>query len=469
MMNSREREQGRREFLEQLGLGAGALAFLGFPGFARPAQAQCPVIDPGTATAFRYDCRPIRPRRPASTLSSADIQKLRDAYKAMRALDTSDPTDPRGLLQQANVHCRYCTNASLQVHFSWQFFPWHRAMLYFHERILGNLIKDPEFRIPYWDWDAPTHRRIPGAYADPGNATNPLWNSTRVMSATDELPEEDVGEDVMDNVLTLGTFSDFGGTATSSGVPEGTPHGAVHVDVGGNMGNFENAGKDPIFYAHHCNLDKVWSDWNKRLPTHTNPTTAAFLNLSWNFFDEGKRWTSIKASQVLDHESGLRYIYGPSRFSELLPCILRWVIIRTDWAKTQRIALTPALKGSLTKIASDRQARIRMDLMGMVVPVDRSAVYRVYATQRDAEENAGPKSPGYLGTIPVVLNDAKNTHKPSETRRASFNVSARLAQLLSRDAAIEPFLVERVRGQADKPRILKVRARDVSFSYGRPE
>src|SRR5438093_7120371 len=335
-MNRQEADRGRRVFLEQIGLGAGALALMGVPGFTRTLRAQaCPVINPGTATAFGYDCRPIRPRRPASTLSSAEIQKLRDAYKAMRALDSSDPTDPRGMLQQANVHCRYCTNPSVQVHFTWQFFAWHRALLYFHERILGSLINDPEVRIPYWDWDEPSHRRLPGAYTNPGDVTNPLWNSTRLMSPTDELPDDDVGADVMDNVLTLGTFSDFGGTAASSGVPEGTPHGAVHVDVGGNMGNFANAGKDPVFYAHHSNLDRIWSDWNKRLPTHTNPTDPTFLNRSWNFYDEGKRWTSIKASQVLDHEIGLRYIYGPSKFSELLPCIIRWVPIRTDWARLQ--------------------------------------------------------------------------------------------------------------------------------------
>ena len=93
-MNRQEADHGRRVFLEQIGLGAGALALMGVPGFTRTLRAQaCPVINPGTATAFRYDCRPIRPRRPASTLSSAEIQKLRDAYKAMRALDSSDPTD----------------------------------------------------------------------------------------------------------------------------------------------------------------------------------------------------------------------------------------------------------------------------------------------------------------------------------------------------------------------------------------
>ncbi len=68
----------------------------------------------------------ILPRRPASTLTAAEIAQLKDAYKAMRALDTSDPNDPREFLRQVNVHCWYC-GVGTQVHFTWQFFVWHRA------------------------------------------------------------------------------------------------------------------------------------------------------------------------------------------------------------------------------------------------------------------------------------------------------------------------------------------------------
>ena len=288
------------------------------------------------------------------------------------------------------------------------------------------------------------------------------------MGPNDQVPEEDVGDDVMDGVLTLATFSEFGGTAGVPGAPEGTPHGSVHNDVGGNMSTFANAAKDPIFYAHHANVDKIWSDWNKKLPTHTNPTDATFLTLTYSFFDEAKRWTSIKASQVLNHENDLRYVYGPSRLTELLPCIIRWLPVKTQWAQLARIPVDADLRGQLGKVGSEKQGRIRIHFEGLVVPVDHSAVYRVYATEADAKEDAGPKSPGYLGTVPIVLNDEKNAHPTPTTRRATFNVSPRISQLLARGGAIEPFLVERPTPQTQK-RILKVRARDVSFSIGRPE
>jgi len=206
-MRNRQAGSSRREFLGQVGLAGGTLGLLGLPAFNRPALAQecAPPGPPGTAVPWKIDCRPIRARRPASTLSASEVQLLRDAYSAMRALDTSDPADPRGFSHQANVHCWNC-GASVQVHFSWQFFAWHRAYLYFHERILGSLVGNMELRLPYWDWEHPSHRRLPPAYATPGDAGNPLWNGTRGMDATDELPDEDVGEDVMDGVMTLASL-----------------------------------------------------------------------------------------------------------------------------------------------------------------------------------------------------------------------------------------------------------------------
>jgi hypothetical protein len=148
----------------------------------------------------------------------------------------------------------------------------------------------------------------------------------------------------MDAALEAADFTEFGGTATGSGIPEGAPHGSVHVDVDGDMGFFETAAKDPVFYAHHSNVDKIWSDWNKGSSSHTNPTSSAFLNLSWNFYDENKVWRSITAAQVLNHENQLRYVYGPSMFSEILPCLLDFVVIRTDWRVTRSLKLAPAAR-----------------------------------------------------------------------------------------------------------------------------
>ncbi|EMS64469.1 Polyphenol oxidase, chloroplastic [Triticum urartu] len=83
--------------------------------------------------------------------------------------------DPRSFEQQWHVHCAYCDAAydqvgfpdlELQIHNCWLFFPWHRFYLYFHERILGKLIGDDTFALPFWNWDAPAGMTLPAIYAE---------------------------------------------------------------------------------------------------------------------------------------------------------------------------------------------------------------------------------------------------------------------------------------------------------------
>jgi polyphenol oxidase len=473
MADIRRLNESRRHFLAEIGVGMGAASLFGAGFLSWPPEAgaqTCAAPGPlGTPRVWLRDCRPIRPRRPASTLSSAEVEKLREAYKAMRDLSVSDPADPRGFAHQANVHCWSCggVGSSIQVHGNWQFFAWHRAYLYFHERILGKLIGDMDFRLPYWDWDSPSHRKLPPGYATPADSTNPLFNDTRSMDPNDELPDEDVGTEVMQNALTAADFTDFGGSATSSGIPEGAPHGSVHVDVGGDMGAFGTAARDPIFYAHHSNVDKMWSDWKKSSSTHNNPTSAAFLNLTFTFFDENRVWRSITAARVLDTEAQLRYVYGPSQFMEILPCLLEWVVIRPVRPFERVLVLDPRLRERLVKAQSSR-AHVRMHFEGLRVPVDKSAIYRVYADREEAEADGGPGSSSYLGTVPVVLNDKDNRHPTPSMRRAVFNVTTRLPMLLERRAPLEFVLVER-RPKGERRRVLAAVARAANFSIAEVE
>lgn len=458
----------RRAFLRLLGAGTSALGVGAFGGLVLPRPALAHVCDPpgspGTPKPWGKDCRAILPRQPASTLLPAQVAKLKAAYKAMRDLDTSDPNDPRGFARQANIHCWYC-GVGTQVHGSWQFFAWHRAYLYFHERILGKLIGDMSFRLPYWSWDVASHRRIPSAYTSPNNSTNPLWNFTRTMSPTDVLPEEDVGADVMEAALTADDFSEFGGDEDQGGTPEGAPHGSVHVDVGGDMGFFNSAGRDPVFYAHHSNVDKMWSDWNAASSSHTNPTDNDFLNLSWNFYDENKQWRSITAAQVLNHANQLRYTYGPaSPRGFILPCLLDWTRVRAEFAtgRTFRMA-TPDGQRTVAR-ALETGGRARLHLRDLELPLDKSAVYRVYASPEAARLDRGPGSEGYLGTVPVVLNDREGRHVHRRTRNVVFSISRQKLESLTR-AQGAPQLVFVERGaKSGERKVTPVQAKEVFFS-----
>lgn len=137
---------------------------------------------------FPASSKPLRLRRPAHLLEREEIEKYKEAMAKMRELTTKDPTDPRGWMQQANVHCQYCNgayyqagfdNVTLQVHFSWLFLPWHRWYLHFYERILGSLIGDDSFALPFWNWDTPDGMYTPSIFVDP---TSSLYNENRNLN-----------------------------------------------------------------------------------------------------------------------------------------------------------------------------------------------------------------------------------------------------------------------------------------------
>ena len=64
------------------------------------------------------------------------------------------------------------------------------------------------------------------------------------------------------------------------------PHGYVHGMIGDDlgMGQVPWAANDPIFWLHHCNIDRMWASWNAS--GKANPTDASWLNQEFVFADE---------------------------------------------------------------------------------------------------------------------------------------------------------------------------------------
>ncbi len=190
------------------------------------------------------------------------------------------------------LYCQACNHDTIQsVHGSWNFFPWHRAFLYYFERILGSLVGDTHFRLPYWDWE--NYRFLPEIYAIPANSSNSLYDANRYAPINQgvNLPSNDgtaARIALLDGITDFATFGGKApGTSGAAGACESNPHDPIHDDIGlhtspfHDMGHLGFAARDPIFFAHHCNLDKIWAYWNALAahstpPTYENPTDPAF-------------------------------------------------------------------------------------------------------------------------------------------------------------------------------------------------
>jgi polyphenol oxidase len=461
---------------------------------------------------------PMRTRKSAFELDAAEVKRLRDAYAALRNLTQQSPGDARGWQHQGLAHCWYCSGSidglnGQEIHGGWWFLPWHRAYLFFHEMILGTLLGDPTFALPYWDWDTPGRNTVPDAYGKPGDASNPLFDTTRVAKPGDKIPDGSgaidlVGPRRMQSVLGSRNFDLFGGSGEggsgSMGALEGAPHGGVHlwstdpVKIDPNnpqidMGVLATAALDPIFFAHHANIDRLWAKWNASDPSHTNPTVQNWQQWQFLFYDQTSQWTAIATNQVVDTQATLRYQYlaprtgavaeaapaappqpaalpaavtlaqaatgGPpvvdlSQTSELKPL--------TPNPTTVQIAVPAAARETLAAAAARSVPRLVLHVDGVQVPPDRGALVKVYLNNPDATAATLTSDPSFVGSMVIVpaIAPGSRRSRPDVLRNFTFDLSALSAASLNAGANVSVTLVP-VQGEGVKPDQISVGFRRV--------
>ncbi|MGA2738817.1 MAG: tyrosinase family protein [Bryobacteraceae bacterium] len=163
-----------------------------------------------------------------------------------------------------------------------------------------------------WDWD--TAPQVPCFYYDlglPSFLTGNYWRAPFDPVLAMQL----INSCVMQAWLLSTSFEDFCGTETA---PEDQslatraaqgPHSNVHMSlVGGAMGNLMVAAADPVFYAHHANVDRYWSYWLRKYCDLKKP--ARWLTKPWYFFhDEHRQLVGVQPYQIVD-EQVLGYKYN---------------------------------------------------------------------------------------------------------------------------------------------------------------
>ena len=202
------------------------------------------------------------------------------------------------------------------------FCPWHRFMLRQLELNLQRVLSDINFGLPYWDWASdgqktPAQQKLSQLWAASamGGSGSPVMTGPFGFQANGPAAfrvriEADVnGRLVQTNHglrRTLGAqIARLPNKADVAGVVSLTPydalpwstssagfrnrlegwalpappalHNRVHVWVGGDMLP-STSPNDPVFFMHHCNVDRIWEAWLTRngrsyLPAQTAPSS----------------------------------------------------------------------------------------------------------------------------------------------------------------------------------------------------
>ena len=288
----------RRTFMITAGGSALALA-------ASPARVRAQ----GAGVAVRRAVGQMQSDNPA-------LASYRLAVERMKALPASDP---RNWNRIAQTHVDFCP------HGNWFFLPWHRAYVVAFERLCRQLSGDPNFVLPYWDWTA--QRQLPPAFTAPTVAgrRNALFDATRDMGPGDQVRTSAVGERVIARLMAETSFELFGSTRPGgqnstearwqrargrTTALEAGPHNTVHEAVGGDMARMISP-RDPIFWLHHANVDRLWARWNAlggRNPSNPLWTQFRFANAFVQPRGQGTMPWNAGVADVLDHRA-IGYTY----------------------------------------------------------------------------------------------------------------------------------------------------------------
>ncbi|MEV6601556.1 tyrosinase family protein [Actinoplanes sp. NPDC051346] len=225
-------------------------------------------------------------------------------------------------------------NGNRVGHRSPSFLPWHRQFLLDFERALQAI--NPAVNLPYWNWtvDRTATSSIWAADFMGGNGrssdgqvtTGPFAFNTgnwtiNVRSDTRNYLRRSLGAGgrslptatQLQTVLAQTVYDVAPWNSTSAtgfrnqleGWRGPGMHNSVHVWVGGDM-QTGTSPNDPVFWLHHCHIDKLWSDWQRAHPTSGYLPTGNTTNVV-DLNDTMTPWGTVRPSDMLSHTAWYTY------------------------------------------------------------------------------------------------------------------------------------------------------------------
>ncbi|GGY59426.1 hypothetical protein GCM10007387_47360 [Pseudoduganella albidiflava] len=166
------------------------------------------------------------------------------------------------------------------------FLPWHRMVLNHFEQIIRAVSGEACFTLPYWDYTDPAQQALPVEFRQKKHGRwGALYRDERYpeINAGTPLPLGRTGLRLDLDCMKSATYNPLNGDAGFCANIDALVHGAVHLDIGTRLGmaTVPWAADDPLFWIHHCSIDRIWASWNRA--GGRNPDDAAFLDKTFVF------------------------------------------------------------------------------------------------------------------------------------------------------------------------------------------
>ncbi|MEJ2817973.1 tyrosinase family protein [Caulobacter sp. CCG-8] len=334
------------------------------------------------------------------------------------------------------------------------FLPWHRWFVYYFEQIIRNVLQDASFTLPYWDYlqGSVAALSIPPEFYT--NTSSPLYKPNRNtwVNQGQRIDQQNPGALNL-NAFKYGYYISNDGSTGFCPTLNNNPHGMVHDLTGNstNMGYVPTAAGDPVFWLHHCNIDRLWASWNNM--GYGNPDWGTRLFPFAN--GQGKR-----VDVLLNNASTIGKLGYQYDTYQKVPGAKR--LRAPQFLKTAPLAATAAVAGehhggvtlsatgpTLLKLASPPRASnsggsnllaaappskgggVFLALAGVMADEAFGGTYNVYVGLPEGATPGGADSPNYVGTF-GSFNLVGHEHGPNAGPSLVFDITDKAADLTAK-------------------------------------
>lgn len=370
--------------------------------------------------------------------AQSDIEAMNKAFQIMKQKGCEDPTS---WYYQAAIHwvpTRIYDNQLCASYTDWtelkiawdecthshsgaeeiNFLIWHRMYIWHLEKIVRKTSGKKDFALPYWGYTNydKLDKVMPSKWRD---STSYLYEESRLDSLNNGYPISGGALRLLQGeypkLMQITDYQTFNQTFDQS------IHGGMHNYIGsgnahneehynkisqktsktGMMSDVSTAGFDPIFWAHHSNIDRVFQKWLNS-PNGQKITLEQLEENPWKyeFFDENGKLVNYTPKEVLAIIYNMDYDYDDTKVTENLNAPIAKIgskeVINSVSPNIYVVKNTQQI-GTITNPDNYNNEKILLDI-ATTFEIQPDGLYEIYLNHPEGLE-FNVESPTFLGTI----------------------------------------------------------------------